>query len=457
MTPACENRAMSVVSARSFGEMRDVLSGRRHVYYGWWVLTAGTIAMALGSGLSMSAFGLYVRPLEEEFGWTRAQVSLGFSASVLASGLTAPLIGHWVDTRGARSAIVIGGALAALSYVLLASTQTLWQYYLFYGFHALARQMMFFLPFQALMSQWFDRRRGVALSVLGSGFSLGGFLVLPIVAVVIGGLGWRGAYLFSGAVTAAFFLPVGLLVIRNRPADKGELVDGDELQRVDEDGVNIDRASEGLTLRQVMRLPLFWLYGVGFMLLFFGMMGWQLHQVPFYESVGIARTTAAFIVSCSAAFSIVARLTMGVISDRFQRFEMVTVALFGCLMASMITLFLSTAPPAIALFLLFWVIGASAGPMVESLVLIKAFGVRHFATILGAVLVIETTGEIFSPAVAGAIYDRTGSYDGALLMFMTAFGTGLVLFLLASRMKTPIMQAAKGPLGNEAETREAVS
>src|SRR3954465_9075945 len=211
--------------------MRDVLSGRRTVYYGWggrravyygwWVLSIGTIAMALGSGLSMSAFGLYVKPLEEEFGWDRAQVSLGFSAAVLASGLTAPLIGQWVDSRGARSAILIGSLLAALSYVLLATTQTLWQYYLFYGFHALARQMIFFLPFQALMSQWFDRKRGVALSILGSGFSLGSFLVLPIVAVVIGGLGWRGAYLFSGVVVAVFFIPVSLLVIRKPPPHQG--------------------------------------------------------------------------------------------------------------------------------------------------------------------------------------------------------------------------------------------
>jgi sugar phosphate permease len=427
--------------------MRDVLSGRRTVYYGWWVLAVGTIAMALGSGLSMSAFGLYVKPLEAEFGWDRAQVSLGFSAAVLASGLTAPLIGHWVDSRGARSAILIGSILASLSFVLLAMTQTLWQYYLFYAFHALARQMMFFLPFQALMSQWFDRKRGVALSILGSGFSLGSFLVLPIVAVVIGGIGWRGAYLFSGAVIALFFIPASLLIIRNRPADKGLHVDG-LAERVDSAGVAVRTAANtGMTLRQVIKLPVFWLYGAGFMLLFFGMMGWQLHQIPFYESVGIPRATAAFIVSLSAAFSIVARLGMGVISGRFERLEGVTVALFACLFMSMLTLLISTSPIAIGIFLVFWVIGASAGPMVESLVLIKAFGVRHFATILGAVLVIETSGEIFSPALAGAIFDRTGSYDGALIMFMGAFATGMVLFLVAARMKTPAPASDKVPFG----------
>ena len=64
-----------------FRKRKGLLRGRRSVYYGWWVLAAGTVAMALGSGLSMSAFGLYVKPLEQEFGWDRAQVSLGFSAA----------------------------------------------------------------------------------------------------------------------------------------------------------------------------------------------------------------------------------------------------------------------------------------------------------------------------------------------------------------------------------------
>ncbi|HWC29473.1 MAG TPA: MFS transporter, partial [Dehalococcoidia bacterium] len=205
-----------------------IVTGRVHVYYGWKVLGSSIVAMALASGLSMLAFGLYVSPLEDEFGWSRAEVSLGFSASVLSSGLAGPLIGAWIDARGARSAILIGAVLTALSYLLLASTQTLWQFYLFYAIHAVCRQMMFFIPFQTLISTWFQRRRGVALSILGSGFSLGGFAVLPILAVVIDEAGWRASYLVSGALIAGYFLPATLLVIRNRPSDVGETVDGDQ-------------------------------------------------------------------------------------------------------------------------------------------------------------------------------------------------------------------------------------
>jgi nitrate/nitrite transporter NarK len=111
--------------------------------------------------------------------------------------------------------------------------------------------------------------------------------------------------------------------------------------------------------------------------------------------------------------------------------------LLALLFSALATLLISTAWLAIGIYLVFWVIGASAGPMVETLVLIKAFGVRHYGSILGAMLVIEMFGEIISPTAAGYIYDSTGSYDGALIMFMAAFAAGIVLFGFASRMKLP--------------------
>src|SRR5687767_13816498 len=109
--------------------MAAVLSGRRKVFYGWWMLAASVVAMAFGSGVSFWAFGLYVEPLESEFGWSRTEVSLGFSAALLVSGLAGPFVGWWIDARGARSAILLGGTLTAATYVLLSTTNSLWQWY----------------------------------------------------------------------------------------------------------------------------------------------------------------------------------------------------------------------------------------------------------------------------------------------------------------------------------------
>lgn len=412
----------------------EVLSGRRRVYFGWWLLAASVGAMALGSGTSFWAFGFYVRPLEQEFGWTRAEVSLGFSAALFVSGLSGPLIGRFIDVRGPRTAILVGTVLTALTFLLLATTNSLWQWYAYSAVNAVARQMMFFIPFMALIARWFDRRRGVAVSILGTGFSLGGFIVVPFVQLAMESIGWRATLVASGGAVAAVFMPIGLFIVRNSPAEMGLSPDGAQ----DADGTpSRPRAIEGVTLREALRSPLFWALSFGFMLFFFGMFGWLVHQVPFYESIGLSRRAAATIVSATAALSIGTRLLVGMIADRITRFEYAVVGLASTLLGAMVTLSISTSHAAIALFLILWVIGTAGGPMIESLLLTRAFGVKHFGTILGAVVVVETIGQILSPTVAGAIYDATGSYDLALVMFTGTFATAAVVFLGASKLRRP--------------------
>jgi predicted MFS family arabinose efflux permease len=178
------------------------------------------------------------------------------------------------------------------------------------------------------------------------------------------------------------------------------------------------------------------------LLFFYGMFVWLVHQVPFYESVGISRRDAATIVSVTAGLSVFTRLLVGFIADRIPRFEVAALGLALTLLAAMVTLTVSTSPAAIALFLVLWVIGTSGGPMIEALVLTRAFGVAHFATILGAVVVVETIGQILSPTLAGAIYDATGSYDAALLMFIGTFSLAFVAFFVALKLPRPNLQPA---------------
>jgi MFS family permease len=140
----------------------DVLTRRRKLFYGWWMLAASVVVMTVISGLAIWANGLYVAPLEDEFGWSRAQVSLGFSAAILVGGFAGPLIGIWVDRFGPRSSMLVGSTMTGATYILLAFTDSLWQWYLFSAINAGFRQMTFFIPMQVLASRWFDRRRGAA-------------------------------------------------------------------------------------------------------------------------------------------------------------------------------------------------------------------------------------------------------------------------------------------------------
>jgi sugar phosphate permease len=395
--------------------------------------------MAFGSGLSFWSFGLYVSPLEDQFGWSRAETSFGFSMALLVSGLISPLVGRWIDTRGPRSAIIVGGLFCSLTFLLLTTTQSLWQWYLFNAVNAIFRQMMFFIPFQTLISRWFIDRRGMALGILGTGFSLGGFLVVPIIRLVIDEYDWEGGFFFSAIFTALIFLPIGIFMVRNSPHDPRPASRGAR------PSTNMAAPSTltGISLSQAIRLPLFWLLAIGLMMLFYGMFGWSVHQVPFWEEQGFSRSTGALFVSIAAGLGIFLRLAFGVISDRLPRYEYAGMAFTAFLAMSMITLLVSTSNAGIAIYLTLWVIGSSGGPLIEALLLTKNFGLAHFATILGTVAVIETIGQILSPTIAGAIFDSTGSYDGALIMFVGAFLMSFTLFAIASRLPRPVATPAE--------------
>jgi sugar phosphate permease len=406
---------------------------RRQIYYGWWILAASVVGMTVVSGLAAWSLGLYVQPLEEEFGWTRAEVSVGFSAGILVSGLAGPLIGRWVDKFGPRSSVIVGSILAALTFQLLAATSTLWQWYVFSAINAAARQMMFFIPFQALTSRWFDRRRGAALSVLGIGFSLGGFVVLPLLALVIEVTDWRGGFVFSGLISAVLVLPLAIIVLRDDPTPEEIKAFGEGRTR----GGASQPVTASLTFDEAIRLPIFWVLAIGLMLFFYGMIGWTVHLVPFFESRDLSRETAALLVSLASGVGILSRLALGTVVDRFARFEVMGAGLIALLAFAMGVLLLHGGLPGIMIFLGLWVIGTATGSMVEALTLTRAFGMAHFATILGGIVVIETMGEILSPSLSGLIYDSTGSYDWALVMYMLTFTSSAAMFAVASRMAYP--------------------
>jgi sugar phosphate permease len=396
--------------------------------------------MTVVSGLAVWTNGLYVRPMEDEFGWSRAEVSLGFSAAILASGLAGPLIGVWIDRLGLRSCMLVGGVLAAATYVLLAFIEERWQWYGLAAINAGFRQMTFFIPMNVLITRWFDRRRGAALSILGSGFSLGGLIMLPLVTLIIDATNWRGGFLFSGAVMALVVVPITLLVLRDWPADRGTSPDGDEA--VSEPATGVGRRHGGLTPAEALREPMFWVLAVALMLFFYGLVGWTVHLLPFFESRGLSRDTAAAVISLSSGAGMVARLVLGGVADRFSRFEQPSALLILGIVGGFLALLLIDGWLGIAVFLTLWLVGTAAAGLAEALSLSRSFGLAYFATIFGIVVVIETSGQILSPSISGWIYDETGSYDFALVMYSCTFVASAALFAIASRMKQPVVERA---------------
>lgn len=421
-----------------FREAALILRGRRPVYYGWWLVLAACGGSGLISGLFLWSFGLYIDPVEEEFGWSRAEVSLGISIALLASGLASPLVGKLTDRLGARFTLLLGGGVYAAGLALLATTDALWQWYLFLGVVGVALAMTLFIGFPVLVSRWFERRRGTALGVMGVGVSVGGLVVVPVVRVLIDALGWEPTLLISAVVVLVYFLPVGLLVVRDSPHAVRKEGQGARLQTEE---VLAQAAHVGPSLTVALRTPVFWVLALALALFFFSTFGLVVHSVPLFESRGISTAWATGLLSLMAGISIVTRIALAAAADRARGFEMICLIVTGSGVITNALLLSSTSAGVLAVFLIAWSIADGGPSLVEPLAVTRTFGMAHFATILGSIGIIRTAVMLTSATIAGAIFDATDSYHWALVMWISTYAASFVLFGVVMRLPRPWFSA----------------
>ena len=409
----------------------------RNAYYGWYLLVAAVVGMAIASGVSFWVLGYYVTPLEEEFGWSRTLLQTGISVSLLVSGIASPLAGRMIDRYGPRRSIIWGTVLTCASYVLLATTSSILEWYLYFAINSFFRGFMFYIPFQVLISRWFDRKRGRAVGIMAMGFSLGGFL-MPLMQQIIDNVGWDASFLFAAAILAVVFLPIGLFMVRDHPHDKGLEVDG-ESPRAGA-GAGGPRTFTGLTVKQAIRTWNFWVIALAFATFFFAMFGWMFNGTPVYESMGISRETISLILALQAFGGLISRPTFGLLAERIPSIELASVGLAAIMSAGMLLLLFlhdGNLTLAVVLFLCCWMIGSAGGPVLEPLILPKTFGLAHFGAIMGTLFMIETIGQFLVPTVGGAIYELTGEYRLLLVVNVGCLALSMVFFTLAHLIPNP--------------------
>ncbi len=406
------------------------------IYYGWYVLFGMVVALVVAEGVTIGSLSAYTQPLEDHFGWSRAQVSMGFSVTVGTIGLFAPFIGRLIDVVGPRRLMLIGAPLCGAAFVLLAFMTQLWQWYVYLGLSSLALGLIAYIPAQALAVRWFDQRRAVALSIIGASVWMGQLVMLPLVQIIISSLGWEDAFIYSAMLVVGAYI-VAFIFVRDQPRAN----ESDSGATSAQDGSSGPIALSGLTLGQTLRTPLFWALVFGLMLLYFVVFGWMSQGVPYYQSVGFSDTWSAQIVSLTAGGAVVWLLTAGSQLERFRRPERIAAvgALFVC--GSLMVLYATGGSiPGVGVAVVLYVVGFAATPPLEALMLSRAFGLKNFATIMGTAFMFQTIAIVFSPIIAGSIYDRNGNYDLVLMIYAICVAASCLVFLVASRLPQPFQR-----------------
>jgi sugar phosphate permease len=399
------------------------------IYPGWWLAIGACFSLGLVAGMSFWAFGLFVEPLQSEFGWSPSILGGAVSLSLLVSGLASPIVGRLVDRYQPRRVILIGSLATVGGYVLLSRVQELWQFLALMAFLAFFRAWIFYVPFTTLITRWFARRRATAMGIATSGFGLGGLLFLPLMAGLLDSVGWRTTFLIA-ALLVLVINGLFVVFVRNDPAP---IWLGHEAAETTRASVPTEGVHHFEQLRDVYRAPVFWLAAAGFSLFFFAQWAFLYHAPQLLQLGGLASRDAAGALAASAGLGIALRLATGAALDRIIRLEFLAAGVLGVMALALAVLATGTALPAMSAFVVLWGVGSGLGPALEPMLVGRLFGRKHYGSVYGAMDGIDTVVSIPGPWLGGIVFDLFGSYAPVLVLYAVAFVVGGVSFGLLPR------------------------
>ncbi len=390
------------------------------MFYGWRIAAACFTNLFVVVGIIYYSFPVFYAPLIEEFGWSRAEVTAGFFLSMVVVGPVFGIsAGFLIDRYGSKRILLAGLVSAGTAFLGFAWMRSLPLYYVFYFMQTIGYVSAGPIPNQVLISQWFARMRGRAMGLAYVGIGIGGAVAPVFAQFLTRHFGWRAAMLAIGGIILLILIPVTIFLVKNRPADKGLFPDGGPGP-----GVQAGKTADSpIELRRALRTPVFWLILTG-SLMSIGAVGGVIQHLQLYlRDQRFSPEKAALVASYLLISSIVGRVTMGYLADRFSRKY---VMLAACLLVACAipALYFVHIPGCVYTFAVVFGFGMGADYMLIPLITAECFGVSSLGKLMGVILTTDALSQAFAPVVVSRIYDLQKSYDWgfALLIAMGAAG-----------------------------------
>jgi MFS family permease len=382
-----------------------------HIFYGWRMVGLVSAIRVIGGGLHQYGFTVFFLPISQELGLSRAATSLAFSLSRAQGAVEAPLVGYLVDRFGPRPIIVIAALFAGVGYILLSWVNNYADFLIVYlGVISLAFIAGFVHSPMVVANSWFIRRRARAMTAVSAAVPVGGALLSPLLAFGISSLGWRWAAFISGCAFLIICLPLSFHV-RRSPESMGLLPDGDapDEKPAAETKEGSHQREADSTARQAMKTFVFWVMVISMMLRVTAFSTVTVHFVPIMVWKGLTEEGAAFLLGAFAFINLGAHFFLGWIADKVNKPGLLSVCQFLCVVA-VLPLVWSAAPWHLWIFTAVFTLLDASFPVVWAMVG-DFFGRRYFATIRGMMSFFYMWGSFAGPVLAGAVYDRSQSYE----------------------------------------------
>ena len=386
-------------------------------FYGWIIVVVVFISMGIGVN-ARTAFSLFFPPMLSEFGWDRASTAGAFSFGFLISAMLSPVLGRLMDRFGPVLVMELGVVFLAAGLLLAPFTTEPWHLYLTLGVLVGAGSVCLGYSGQSLfLPNWFERKRGLALSLAFAGVGVGSILLLPWVQSTIDAAGWRSACITLGIASLVILAPLNLL-LRKRPQDIGLEPDGDRKETLapgaqPSNVVDPEWAAVDWTLGRALSTLRFWWLALGYFSTLFVWYAIQVHQTKYLSEIGFDSTTAAWALGFVSLAGIPGQIALGALSDRIGREWIFAAANIGFAVTSGILIWLQYWPSStllLAMVLMQGVLGYGITPVFGPVVA-EIFQGKHYGTIFGTLMFIAITGGAVGPWLGGLLHDWYGTYD----------------------------------------------
>lgn len=415
------------------------------IFYGWWIVAVCFLVLLVHSGCAFYSFSVFLDVWKAQFPASSVTaVSLPAALYMLMVGITGPVIGRLTDRYGPKRLILGGGVIAGTGLMLLSQVTEVWHLYVLYSLVGIGMSGAGFIPVSTTISNWFAKRRGMAMGITTAGIALGALLAL-LTDHLIESISWQAAFLVLGAITFALVIPSIALVMKTRPEDMGLLADNAaplnqvavaKMEAVPGAEVSFDVRPERPVVK-ALRSPSYWLMVAAFFFEGAAIAGILQHEDSFLGEMDLS-ISAALGLALTGGVGGMGKLAFGYIADRMppKYAAILCIALQMVGLAIIAIAYIVTQNMAIAWAFVF-VFGFAMGGNVtlQPLVTGQLFGTASFGTLLGGVVLAAAVGSALGPLVMGATYDASASYSTGFIAFLVVYAVAIVALSLARRPK----------------------
>ena len=405
----------------------------RSIYH-WAILVCCILILMFAYSTRIGLAQLFATEILKETGFATSAYFLAGTISSVICIFTGPIAGKLLRGKYMRPTFFICVVGTLVSYACYGFCHSLWQFYLVGALVGIFAMGCGTIPVSVLITNWFEKNRGLMISIAMMGISIGGTVLSPLLSWLIVEFGWRYAYFILCALSLIVLVPIALFVVRRAPQDVGlEPYGHGEETAVSTKKKNVPASNWNATLKEARKTPILWMFAVGAFLIYFTacFMG---HMSYYLQGVGFDAAAVASYISLYSVVAIIGKLVLGRIFDRFGPKIGI---LFGCgtfFLFLVAFIFVQGSPMMLYFAAVMYGFGTCTATVAIPIMTTSVFGAKNYSELYGFVSAFTMTGSAIGSSAIGLVYDLTGSYIPALVILAGLTLLGIVIMFVCINM-----------------------